>query len=164
MDNLEEQIGVLVERLARGMQQKDWMLACAESCTGGLLSKSCTDLAGSSCWFDRAFITYSNEAKTQMLDVPQELIQQQGAVSEEVAAAMVQGIMNKTKVEIAVSITGIAGPGGGSPEKPVGTVCFGFAVRGQQVEVCSEQFAGDRNQVRHNSVVYVLNKLLKLLG
>ena len=164
MDNLEEQIGLRVDSLADRMRRKGWLLACAESCTGGLLAKSCTDLAGSSQWFERAYITYSNEAKTQMLDVPAELISSRGAVSEEVAAAMVEGIMNQTGVEIAASVTGIAGPGGGSPEKPVGTVCFGFAVRGQSIEVFSEQFTGDRNQVRHKSVMYVLDKLLKLLG
>ncbi len=163
MNNLEEQITEHVARLADRMQQKGWMLACAESCTGGLLAKTCTDLAGSSRWFERAYVTYSNRAKTEMLGVSEELIKSNGAVSEPVARAMVEGVLDKAEVEVAVSITGIAGPGGGIAEKPVGTVCFAFAVRGLEIEVSRALFSGDRQQVRQQSVLFILDKLLKIM-
>ncbi len=144
--------------------QRNLQLACAESCTGGLLSKICTDLPGSSAWFDRAYITYSNTAKTQMLGVEANLIRQHGAVSEQVAAAMVQGVMQNSDVDLAVSITGIAGPGGGTAEKPVGTVCFGFAFPGKPVATSRMHFEGNRDHVRMQSVIYVLEHLLGMLN
>ncbi|NNJ90953.1 MAG: CinA family protein [Gammaproteobacteria bacterium] len=162
MDNLEDLIGVRVELLAERMQQKGWRLACAESCTGGLLAKSCTDVAGSSRWFECAYVTYSNEAKSAMLDVPPELLEANGAVSVEVAQAMVKGVLDKAGVDVGVSITGIAGPGGGTPEKPVGTVCFGFAAKGRDIELSREVFRGDRNRIRQQSVLFALDKLLKI--
>jgi nicotinamide-nucleotide amidase len=163
MNDFEEVIAGRIELLADTMQRKGWMLACAESCTGGLLAKSCTDLAGSSRWFDRAYITYSNKAKTEMLGVPSQLIREQGAVSEPVAMAMVEAVLKLASVAVAVSITGIAGPEGGTADKPVGTVCFGFAVRGQRFEVSTEQFSGTRQQVRQQSVLFVLDKLMKTI-
>ena len=164
MDNLEEQIALRVEHLAEGMQRKGWTLACAESCTGGLLAKSCTDVAGSSHWFECAYVTYSNEAKSAMLGVSPKLIEDHGAVSEQVAAAMVKGVLEKAGVDLAVSITGIAGPGGGTADKPVGTVCFGFAIRGGEIESNRELFSGDRNHIRQQSVLFVLDNLLKIIG
>ena len=118
-----------VERLAQALMQRGWMLATAESCTGGMIAARCTDLAGSSQWFERGFITYSNEAKTELLGVRPDFIAAHGAVSVEVAAAMAQGALLHAHADLAVSITGIAGPGGGSLHKPVGTVCFGIAFR-----------------------------------
>lgn len=162
MDNLEEQIGLRVAAMAEQMLQKGWSLACAESCTGGLLAKSCTDVPGSSRWFECAYVTYSNEAKSAMLDVPSRLLEDFGAVSEEVAAAMVKGVLEKAGVDLAVSITGIAGPDGGTAEKPVGTVCFGFAVKGGQISASRELFSGDRQQIRQHSVLFALDKLLNI--
>jgi len=163
MDNLEDLIGVRARQFAERMLQKGWTLACAESCTGGLLAKSCTDVAGSSGWFECAYVTYSNQAKSAMLDVPQQLIEACGAVSEEVAQAMVKGVLKKAGVDLAVSITGIAGPGGGTVEKPVGTVCFAFAVKGREIELSREVFSGERHQVRQKSVLFALDKLLKII-
>jgi nicotinamide-nucleotide amidase len=138
------------------------MLATAESCTGGLIAATCTDLAGSSTWFERGFVTYSNAAKTDMLGVDAALIQQHGAVSEEVARAMVQGALTYSCSQVAVAVTGVAGPSGGSPEKPVGTVWFGFATPDQiTTEVC--HFAGDRAQVRAATVQHALSRLTRLL-
>jgi len=162
MDNLEEKIALQVKRLAERMQHKGWSMACAESCTGGLLAKSCTDLSGSSRWFECAYVTYNNEAKSAMLGVPPQLIQDYGAVSEQVAAAMVKGVLEKAGVDLAVSITGIAGPDGGTPEKPVGTVCFGFAIRGGEIESVTRLFNGDRNLIRQQSVLFALDKLLNI--
>jgi nicotinamide-nucleotide amidase len=152
----------LVERLASQLQAKGWLLASAESCTGGLIAAACTDLAGSSLWFERGFVTYSNQAKTDMLGVDTALIAAQGAVSEAVARAMAQGALLHSRAQVALAVTGIAGPSGGSPAKPVGTVCFSYALPGQLV---SEQlhFTGDRHSVRAASVEHALQRLLALL-
>jgi nicotinamide-nucleotide amidase len=112
------------------LQKKRWLLATAESCTGGMISAACTDLAGSSAWFERGFVTYSNEAKTELLGVDAALIKQHGAVSEEVARAMASGAVARSRAQVSVAVTGVAGPTGGSAAKPVGTVWFGFQVGG----------------------------------
>ncbi len=135
------------------------MFATAESCTGGLIAAACTDLAGSSAWFERGFVTYSNAAKTDLLGVPADLIAQHGAVSEPVAAAMAQGALQRSAAHVAVSVTGVAGPGGGSVSKPVGTVCFGFA-SAAGVQVTTQHFAGDRAQVRALAVAFALQGIL----
>ena len=142
--------------------QMDWKLATAESCTGGLIAASCTDLAGSSAWFERGFVTYSNAAKTEMLGVDPLLIERVGAVSEEVVRAMVQGALQHSQARVAVAVTGVAGPSGGSVAKPVGTVWFGWAIPGA---VFSEvqHFAGDRAQVRAATVQHALQRLVGLL-
>lgn len=134
------------------------MFACAESCTGGLLSKYCTDLEGSSRWFERGYITYSNEAKREMLGVEAKLLELHGAVSEQVARNMVDGVVQNSHANIAVAVTGIAGPGGGSIEKPVGTVFFGFAVFDRRITE-RMQFNGDREAVREQSVAHVFTRL-----
>lgn len=138
------------------------MLATAESCTGGLIAAACTDLAGSSHWFERGFVTYSNAAKTELLGVDAALIAQHGAVSEPVARAMAAGAIAHSHAQVAVAVTGVAGPAGGSAEKPVGTVWFGFALPG---EVLSEtrRFAGDRAAVRAATVDHALARLMALL-
>ena len=161
---IEQSIRTLTADLAVYLVDHSLMFACAESCTGGWLAKSCTDLAGSSQWFDRSFVTYSNEAKQQMLGVDAALIKEHGAVSEAVAAAMLSGLIENSLATIGVSITGIAGPGGGTEQKPVGTVCFGFAVPGESplTETCC--FQGDRELVRLSSVEYVLKRLLVLVS
>lgn len=153
--------------LGKALLEKNWQLALAESCTGGLVSQVITAIAGSSAWFDRGFVTYSNAAKTSMLAVPEVLIQTHGAVSERVAEAMASGALHHSLATISGAITGIAGPGGGSPEKPVGTVCFGWALRSDsekpiQVFVETQYFEGDRAAIRQQAARYLLTGLLKL--
>ena len=153
----------LVAHLADLLQQKNLYLATAESCSGGLIAGACTDLSGSSNWFERGFVTYSNAAKTELLGVPAALIDQQGAVSEEVARAMAKGALKHSRAQVAVAVTGVAGPTGGSADKPVGLVWFGFALPGH---VLSEKmnFAGDRAAVRAATVRHALQRLLELLA
>lgn len=138
------------------------MLATAESCTGGMIAARCTDLAGSSQWFERGFVTYSNAAKTELLGVDAALIDQHGAVSEPVARAMAEGALRHAKAQVAVAVTGIAGPTGGSADKPVGTVWFGWAT--PQGVACERQcFAGDRAAVRSATVEHALRGLVQRL-
>ena len=153
----------LVADLAEFLLQRGWRLASAESCTGGLIAAACTDLAGSSGWFERGFVTYSNEAKTELLGVDAALIGRCGAVSEEVARAMAQGALAHSRAQAALSVTGIAGPDGGSAEKPVGTVWFGWATPSG---VFSEmrRFGGDRASVRQATVCHALQRLRALLA
>ena len=148
--------------LAEQLTQRGWMLATAESCTGGWIAKCCTDVAGSSAWFDRGFVTYSNAAKQDMLGVRAETLAQYGAVSEAVVAEMATGALRHSQAHIAVAVSGIAGPSGGSVEKPVGTVCFAWAMRNGEVLTKTCQFAGDREAVRWQSVVFALNGILQM--
>ena len=148
--------------VANFLCKQQWMLATAESCTGGLIAAACTDLAGSSNWFERGFVTYSNAAKTELLGVPAELIEQFGAVSEPVARAMAAGALAHSHAQVAVAVTGVAGPGGGSVDKPVGTVWFGWATPTGQHSEC-QHFAGDRAAVRTATVRHALTRLLGLL-
>lgn len=152
----------LCEQLAQELQARGWMLATAESCTGGMIAAACTDLSGSSNWFERGFVTYSNEAKTELLGVDPALIAQQGAVSEVVVRAMAFGAVRHSRAQVGVAVTGVAGPTGGSPQKPVGTVWFGFQVDGR---LTSEtlRFHGDRAAVRSATVDHALQRLLQLL-
>ena len=158
--NISKEVAKLL--IARG-----WTLALAESCTGGLVSAALTNLAGSSDWFERGYITYSNQAKTECLGVPAETIESFGAVSEQVAKAMSEGAQKNAGVNVAVSITGIAGPAGGSIEKPVGTVCFGWTIQKENlaaITICKTmQFSGDRQAVREQARDYALSELIKLL-
>jgi nicotinamide-nucleotide amidase len=146
--------------LAAALQARGETLACAESCTGGLLSALCTDLPGSSLWFDRAWVTYSNAAKSECLGVPEAMIEAQGAVSEPVARAMVQGALAHSRAHWAVAITGIAGPGGGSADKPVGTVWLGWGARSGEVHTRLLRLDGDRAAIREASVQQALVSLL----
>jgi nicotinamide-nucleotide amidase len=145
------------------MQEKGWFLATAESCTGGLISAACTDLSGSSNWFERGFVTYSNAAKTDMLGVDAALISQHGAVSEAVARAMVQGAIGRSGAQVAVAVTGVAGPTGGTAAKPVGTVWFGFATPAGVITE-TRRFDGDRAAVRQATVHHALARLVELLN
>lgn len=129
-------------------------LAAAESCTGGLIVATLTAIEGASDVVDRGFVTYSNEAKHEVLGVPMELIARVGAISDEVALAMAEGALNRSRADIAVSVTGVAGPGGGSVEKPVGLVCFGLARRGQPVTGDRQVFVGDRTAIRAAAVAH----------
>ena len=150
------------QQLASALQARGWMMATAESCTGGMIAARCTDLSGSSNWFERGFVTYSNAAKTELLGVPAALIAQHGAVSEAVACAMAQGAAERAPVQASVAVTGVAGPTGGSTDKPVGTVWLAWCVDGQ---VSSERmvFAGDRAAVREATVRHALQGLLERL-
>ena len=162
---------VAVESLASLLLARGQSLATAESCTGGLIAASCTELAGSSAWFERGFVTYSNEAKTELLGVPAELIARHGAVSEEVARAMAAGALARSRADLAVAVTGIAGPTGGTEAKPVGTVWLAWAERGDAqhagaVHAEKMWFPGDRRAVRGATVAHALaglrNRLVPL--
>jgi nicotinamide-nucleotide amidase len=154
----------LVVAVAGLLQQKGWMLATAESCTGGLIAAACTELAGSSAWFERGFITYSNGAKTELLGVDAASIAAHGAVSEPVVRAMATGaIAHSAPSRVALAVTGVAGPTGGTPDKPVGTVWFGWSVDGE-VRTERRRFDGDRATVRAATVHYALQTLVELLA
>ncbi len=159
----------LAKSIGIALTHRGWKIALAESCTGGLVCATLTNLAGSSDWFERGYITYSNQAKTECLNVPSEVLKSFGAVSEEVAKAMAQGAQQNAKVQVAISITGIAGPSGGSPEKPVGTVCFGWAIKEDgtndlvNITTMTKHFKGDRQTVREQASDFALSKFLELL-
>lgn len=152
----------LITQLADALQTKGWMLATAESCTGGWIAKVCTDMAGSSAWFERGFVTYSNAAKQDMLDVQAATLANNGAVSEAVTAEMAAGALSHSRAQVAVSVSGIAGPGGGTPTKPVGTVCFGWAMENGTTRTETCHFDGDREAVRQQSVEHALRTLLQM--
>ncbi|MDG2364684.1 MAG: CinA family protein [Methylococcaceae bacterium] len=160
---MDKKIAVLAGEVAALLADKKITVAVAESCTGGALCQALTEIPGSSCWFDRGFITYSNQAKVEMLGVSSTLLEQYGAVSFETARAMVEGVHGRSQAELAIAITGIAGPDGGTAEKPVGTVFFGISQKGQAVKIDKRRFKGDRNEVRARSVEFVLKALLKTL-
>ena len=152
----------LVQKLAEELSQRGKKLTTAESCTGGLIAKTLTDLAGSSAWFDRGFVTYSNEAKTEMISVPASTIEQYGAVSEPVVNAMVTGALKHSAADYAIAVTGVAGPGGGSVEKPVGTVWIGIGSK-HQVIARKYVFPGDRDAVRQATLETALEGLLSMI-
>ena len=151
--------GADAARLADLLRGRGWRLASAESCTGGLIAAACTALAGSSDWFERGFVTYSNAAKTESLGVPAALIAAHGAVSEEVACAMAAGALAHSAAQLAVAVTGIAGPGGAAPGKPVGTVWLAWAAHGEAPHAERLQLAGDRAAVRAQTVAVALRRL-----
>ena len=153
----------LCEQLASTLLASGWMMATAESCTGGMIAARCTDLSGSSQWFERGFVTYSNAAKSELLGVPAELIAQHGAVSEPVARAMAGGAVRHAHAQVSVAVTGIAGPTGGSADKPVGTVWFAWCVN-EQLSSERRVFDGDRAAIREATVAHALQGLLKRLG
>lgn len=154
----------LAETAGERLQAAGLLLACAESCTGGFVSKLMTDIPGSSEWFDRGFITYSNQAKLDMLGVPAETVAQHGAVSEQTARAMAAGALRHSQAAITLAITGIAGPGGGRLDKPVGMVWFAWATRDGRMKSESQQFTGDRDSVRRQAVAHALKGVLSYLG
>jgi nicotinamide-nucleotide amidase len=152
----------LCQALASALLQRNWMMATAESCTGGMIAAACTDLSGSSQWFERGFVTYSNQAKMELLGVDARTLDSDGAVSETVARAMVRGALDRASVQVAVAVTGVAGPTGGSAAKPVGTVWFGWNIHGT-VTTQVQHFAGDRAAVRAATVQHALAQLLALI-
>jgi nicotinamide-nucleotide amidase len=147
--------------LAQALRARDWKIATAESCTGGLIAAACTAVAGSSDWFERGFVTYSNEAKAESLGVPMALIQAHGAVSAEVARAMADGALAHSHATLAIAVTGIAGPGGATPGKPVGTVWVALAQAGQPTQAELLNLSGDRAAVREQTVEHALKRLLE---
>ncbi len=153
----------LATRVGQTLKARGLLLATAESCTGGGIAHAITEIAGSSEWFDCGFVTYSNASKNELLDISEALIAQHGAVSEEIAGAMAEGAVANSSSDVAVSTTGIAGPGGAVPGKPVGTVCFGWRV-GDKTYTERLVFKGDRQQVRAQTVEHSLTGLLKLLA
>lgn len=164
-------VAQLAQLLGSQLSQHSWSVALAESCTGGLVCASLTEIAGSSAWFERGYITYSNQAKSECLGVSAELIGSFGAVSEEVAKAMAEGALKNSASNLAIAITGIAGPTGGSPAKPVGTVCFAWAFTQLAnnlqspalVKVNTQHFAGDRVAVRTQACAFALQGALALI-
>jgi len=149
--------------LAAALRALGWRLAAAESCTGGLIAATCTSVAGSSDWFERGFVTYSNEAKSEMLGIDAALIQAHGAVSEAVACAMAAGALTRSRAQVAVAVTGIAGPGGAVQGKPVGTVWLGLAAAQIGPTAQRLQLPGDRSAVREASVRAALAQLLAFI-
>lgn len=163
MDVNQAALEVLAAELGTALSRRGWMLAAAESCTGGWAAQALTAVAGSSAWFERGFVTYSNTAKIEMLAVRADTLAQFGAVSEEVAREMAAGALARSRAQAAFAITGIAGPSGGSAEKPVGTVCFAWARTGAEVVTERRCFQGDRQAVRAQSVALALGKMLALV-
>ena len=163
MDTTEQTVHDLAKKLGARLMMKGMKLATAESCTGGWIAKVLTDIAGSSDWFDSAIVSYSNEAKKHFLKVPDGILLDHGAVSENTVLAMQQGIFMETRADAGISVSGIAGPGGGSEEKPVGTVWIAVSLRGQMVHTQKFLFQGDRNQVRLQAVEAALSSLLELV-
>ncbi|MCD2510916.1 CinA family protein [Comamonas endophytica] len=153
---------LLVSELAAALLSRGAQMATAESCTGGLIAGACTDVAGSSNWFERGFVSYSNRAKTEMLGVDAALIEAHGAVSEAVALAMARGAVAHSLAQCSLAVTGVAGPGGGSVDKPVGTVWFGWCVDGRADAECV-RFEGDRAAVREATVEHALEGLVRRL-
>jgi nicotinamide-nucleotide amidase len=153
----------LAEKLGRALVARAVRLAVAESCTGGWIAKVLTDIPGSSDWFDRGYVTYSNRAKIETLGVAESLLVGSGAVSEPVVRAMAASAKRLTGCEAAIAVSGIAGPGGASPGKPVGLVCFAFAV-GEREWAQQVRFAGDREAVRRQAVGFALTRLTEALS
>lgn len=164
MKRFEADVLALVGAIGEALRARNERLATAESCTGGLVAAACTSVAGSSDWFERGFVTYSNEAKSESLGVPLSLIAAHGAVSEAVVRAMAEGALAHSKAQWALAVTGIAGPGGAVPGKPVGTVWLALAHRAQVRSAERLQFDGDRTAVREQTVQRALQQLRAALG
>jgi nicotinamide-nucleotide amidase len=152
-----------VDALALVLRERRLHLATAESCTGGLIAAACTSIAGSSDWFERGIVSYSNEAKTELLGVPAALIARHGAVSAEVARAMAEGALAHSSADLSLAVTGIAGPGGGSADKPVGTVWLALARRGEAPQITLLQLEGNRSEVREQTVDRALQAAINAL-
>ncbi len=149
----------LAQDLGIALKKQGLILALAESCTGGMLAQAITSIAGSSAWFDRGFVTYSNQAKIDMLGVNNQTLMQFGAVSEQTAQEMAHGALKLSLAQISASVTGIAGPDGGTLEKPIGTVCFGFGLK-NSVKSTTQHFAGNRECIRQQASIYALDYLI----
>jgi len=155
----QQDLEALADELGQWLLARGWLLAAAESCTGGWAAQVCTAIAGSSAWFERGFVTYSNEAKQDMLGVEAVTLKRFGAVSEECVRQMAEGALMQSRAHVAFAISGIAGPGGGTPEKPVGTVCFAWAMKGHETLSARMCLSGDRRAVRAQSVALALMRM-----
>lgn len=162
--SVESLLYALAQRVGMSLLENNRTLAAAESCTGGWICQSLTDVAGSSAWFDRGFVTYSNEAKQELLGVPESVLAEHGAVSEETVRAMAAGALRNSRADCALAVSGIAGPSGGTPSKPVGTVWFSWQRRGGPCVARRVIFAGNRRSVRQQAVAEALNGTLELFG
>jgi nicotinamide-nucleotide amidase len=160
----DEELHQLAIELGEKLLARGWMLATAESCTGGWVGQLVTALPGSSHWYERGFITYANAAKIEMLGVPETVIATHGAVSEETASAMATGALTHSHAQASLAISGIAGPGGGTPQKPVGLVCYGWALADGTLMSSTCRLDGDRDEIRSRAVAAALRGLLELLG
>ena len=160
---MDKELESLSVRVGEALLEQKLMLTCAESCTGGWVAKVVTATAGSSMWFERGFVTYSNAAKQELLGVKGDTLRQEGAVSEAVVREMAAGALRRSHAQADLAISGVAGPGGGSPGKPVGTVCFAWALQGGEAAAETRHFAGDRETVRRLSVIHALQGLLSRL-
>lgn len=158
---IDNEITNLAKLLGQALKEQNIKIVTAESCTGGGIAQAITEVPGSSAWFEQGFVTYSNQAKVQMLQVTQSSLDQHGAVSETVATEMVEGALINSNAEMAVSVTGIAGPDGGSKEKPVGTVYIAWIIRGKKVNCLRQVFSGNRSQVRQQTIKSALTLCLK---
>ncbi|MEW5787200.1 MAG: nicotinamide-nucleotide amidohydrolase family protein [Pseudomonadota bacterium] len=163
MDVSQEQLEHLAAQLGQALNRRGWRLVCAESCTGGWAAQAMTAVAGSSTWFERGFVTYSNDAKQDLLGVGGRTLVEFGAVSTETAREMAEGALQHSRAQCAFAVTGIAGPGGGSPDKPVGTVCFAWVWPGEAPLLDRQHFTGDRRQVRAQAVRHALGRMLALV-
>lgn len=153
---------ILAQQVADTLLSRGWLLAAAESCTGGGIAVALTDISGSSQWFERGFVTYSNQAKQDMLGVRSETLTKYGAVSEAVVTEMVTGALTHSNAQVTVAVSGIAGPAGGTPDKPVGTVCLAWQMEGGMPVVRTEYFSGNRAVVRSKTVKHALQGVLEL--
>lgn len=161
MDSELQQLSIAV---GQSLRARKLLLATAESCTGGWVAQTITAIAGSSEWFERGFVTYSNAAKEELLGVRPDTLREFGAVSEQTVREMVLGALDRSRAQVALAITGIAGPAGGSPQKPVGTVCFAWCLSGEPAVVTTRCLAGDREAIRRQSVVLALSELLAMVA
>ncbi len=161
---MDEALYRLAARVGRRLKDKELMVATAESCTGGWIGQAITMVPGSSEWFERGFITYTYISKREMLGVKPASLAKHGAVSEQVVREMAQGALARSHAQVSVAVSGVAGPGGGSPGKPVGTVCFAWARTGKGVKVETRRFRGDRDQVRNRCVQHALKGVLSLVA
>ena len=158
----DPELDALSRQVGAALAQRGWRLATAESCTGGWIAEALTAISGSSAWFDRGFVTYSTEAKTDMLGVAAQTLAAHGAVSEATVREMAEGALARSLADVAVAVSGVAGPTGGTAAKPVGMVCIGWAAKGSPTRSLTLRFAGDRTAVRRQTVVRALDGILEL--
>ena len=158
----DPELDALSRQVGAALAQRGWRLATAESCTGGWIAEALTAISGSSAWFDRGFVTYSNEAKTDMLGVAAQTLAAHGAVSEATVREMAEGALARSLADVAVAVSGVAGPTGGTAAKPVGMVCIGWVAKGSPTRSLTLRFAGDRTAVRRQTVVRALDGILEL--
>lgn len=161
---MDGELNELSAAAGAALAARGWLLTTAESCTGGWIAATVTATSGSSAWFDRGFVTYSNAAKTDMLGVAAATLEEHGAVSEATVAEMAEGALARSTADVAIAVSGVAGPGGGTPAKPVGMVCVAWARRGAATLVQTLQLAGDREAVRRQTVIHTLRRLIELAG